>query len=158
MKQSPDNQINVFSHWQAPTQRPIIDQRPVEPMVEQTTYRREIKDNGYKSVFTNSWLVRQRNRFWIKGIRQKSPKEWTRSLLAVHFVRGHRIVTPWTLRNDCVYTSATIARHAWRVDKAPAKTHKNRNACLNGLRCKLVKTNLCPPPHPHPPPTPVPIS
>ena len=48
-------------HWQAPTQRPIINQH----LVEQTT---EIKDNGYKSVFTNSWLVRQRNRSWIKGL------------------------------------------------------------------------------------------
>ena len=52
-----------LDHWQAPTQRPIIDQHPVE----QTTYRREIKDNGYKSVFTNSWLVRQRHRSWTKG-------------------------------------------------------------------------------------------
>ena len=52
-----------LDRWQAPTQRPIIDQRPVE----QTAYRREIKDNGYKSIFTNSWLVCQRNRSWIKG-------------------------------------------------------------------------------------------
>ena len=49
---------------------PIIDQRPVE----QTAYRREIKDNGYKSVFTNSWLVRQRNRSWIKGL-GKNPQK-----------------------------------------------------------------------------------
>ena len=47
-----------LDRWQAPMQRPIIDKCPVE----QTAYRREIKDNGYKSVFTNSWLVR-----WIKG-------------------------------------------------------------------------------------------
>ena len=65
MKRSPDTQINrLFSltfrevmtsffycgrlssaqldRWLAPTQQPIIDQRPVE----QTAYRREIKDNG----------------------------------------------------------------------------------------------------------------
>ena len=47
-----------LDRWQAPKQRPIIDQR----LVEQTAYRRDIKDNGYKSVFINSWLVRQRNR------------------------------------------------------------------------------------------------
>ena len=52
MKRSPDTQINafsidiyrikllVFSLWQAPTQRPIIDQCPVE----QTAFQREIKD------------------------------------------------------------------------------------------------------------------
>ena len=55
---------------QAPTQRPIIDQHPVQ----QTAYPREIKDNGYKSVFTNSWLVRQRNRSWIKGL-GKNPQK-----------------------------------------------------------------------------------
>ena len=76
-----------------------------------------------------------------KGIRAKIHK--TRSLLAVHFVRGHRTVTPWTLRNEC-------ARHAWHVDKAPVRTHKNRNAhtdalrsaVLYGLRCELVKASL----------------
>ena len=50
--------------------RPIIDPHPVE----QTAYRRDIKDNGYKSVFTNSWLVRQRNRSWIKGL-GKNPQK-----------------------------------------------------------------------------------
>ena len=58
MKQSPDNQINAsfigissffycgrlssaqLDRWQAPKQRPIIDQHPVE----QTAFQREIKD------------------------------------------------------------------------------------------------------------------
>ena len=53
-----------LDHWHAPKQRPSIDQRPVE----QTAYLTEIKDNGYKSVFTNSWLVRQRSRSCIKGL------------------------------------------------------------------------------------------
>ena len=53
-----------LDRWQAPKQRPIIDPHPVE----QTAYRRDVKDNGYKSVFTNSWLVRQRNTLWIKGL------------------------------------------------------------------------------------------
>ena len=43
-------------------------------------------DNGYKSVFTNSWLVRQRNRSWIKGLGKNRQKEWTRSLFSVPFV------------------------------------------------------------------------
>ena len=92
MKQSLDNQMNAsfidilrikwlvfycgrlsstqLDRWQAPKQWPSIDQRPVE----QTAYRRDIPDNGYKSVFTNSWLVRQRNRSWIKGLGKNPPK------------------------------------------------------------------------------------
>ena len=86
MRRSQDNQINAFlidisrikwlvfcyghlssaqlDRWQAPKQRPGIDQCPVERMA----YLTEINDNEYKSVFTNSWLVRQRNRPWIKGL------------------------------------------------------------------------------------------
>ena len=63
-----------LDRWQALTQRPIIDQR----LSEQMAYQREIKDNGYKSVFTNSWLVhvhvRQRKRSWIKGL-VKNPQK-----------------------------------------------------------------------------------
>ena len=85
MKRCPDNQINasfidisrikwqVFFYCgrlpsaqlvplQAPKHRPIIDPYPVE----QTAFQRDIKDNGYKSVFTNLWLERQRNRSWIR--------------------------------------------------------------------------------------------
>ena len=47
-----------LDRWQAMMQQPVIDQHPVK----QTTYRRAIKDHGYKSVFLNSWLVR-----WFKG-------------------------------------------------------------------------------------------
>ena len=59
-----------LDRWQVPTQRPIIDQHPVE----QTAYRREIKDYGYKSIFTNYWPVHQRNRSWIKGL-GKNPQK-----------------------------------------------------------------------------------
>ena len=74
MKRCPDNQINALSltfqelkarffycgrlssaqllPLQAPKHRPIIGPHPVE----QTAFRRDIKDNGYKSVFTNLWL------------------------------------------------------------------------------------------------------
>ena len=134
MKWSPDTQINAFSHWHleismasffycgrvssaqldrwlssnataynrlAPGQTdgiPDLDERPC--------------DNGYKSVFTNSWLVCQGNRSWIKGLGKNLQKEWTRSLFAVPFVRGRRTVTPWTPRNDCVHTSQPQQWHA----------------------------------------------
>ena len=47
---------------QVPKHLPIIGPHPVE----QTAFRRDIKDNGYKSVFTNLWLERQQNRSWIR--------------------------------------------------------------------------------------------
>ena len=40
--------------FQAPKNRPIIGPHPVE----QTAFLRDIKDNGYKSIFTNLWLER----------------------------------------------------------------------------------------------------
>ena len=105
-------------------QRPIIDQHSVK----QTAYRRAIKDHG--SVFTNYWLVLN------KGIRQKSTKEWTCSLLAVPFVQGHWTVNPQTPRNDCMYTRQPAQWHATGdvLIRLPAKTHKNWNACLDALQ------------------------
>ena len=104
MKWCPDNQINASfidisrNKWlvfycgclssvqlvplQAPKHRPIIGPHPVE----QTAFRRDIKDNGYKSVFTNLWLVRQRNRSWIKGLGKNPQKSelihWWQCLLS----------------------------------------------------------------------------
>ena len=86
---------------QAPKHRPIIGPHPVE----QTAFQRDIKDNGYKSVFTNFLAGTSKEQVVDKGIRQKSTKEWTHSLMAVPFVRGHRSVFSWTPRNTCVYTS-----------------------------------------------------
>ena len=94
MKRSPDNQINAS----------FIDISRIKCLVfycgrvsvEQTAYRR---DNGYKSVFTNSWLVHQRNRSWIKGLCKNPQKSQLHSLTAVPFVRGHRTVSPQTPRN-----------------------------------------------------------
>ena len=109
-----------LDRWQAPKQQPIIDQPPVE----QIAYRRDIKDNGYKSVFTNLWLVHQGNRSWIKGL-GKNP------LMAVPFVRGHRTVSPWTPRNTCVYTRHPTQCHATCgvLTRLPAKLAKKQNAC-----------------------------
>ena len=39
--------------------------------------------------------------------------------------------------------SATMARHAWRVDKVPAKTYKNRNVHLDALRSAVPKKIVC---------------
>ena len=47
---------------QAPKHRPIIGPH----LVEETAFRRDMKDNGYKSIFTNLWLGRQQNRSWIR--------------------------------------------------------------------------------------------
>ena len=68
-----------------------------------------------------------------KGIRQKSTKEWTRSLLAVPFDSEKRL--------HVYKSSATMSRHVWHVNKAPAKTHKNRNARLDALR-SAVSTKI----------------
>ena len=67
---------------QAPKHRSIIGPHPVE----QTAFRRDVKDNGYKSVFTNLWLECQRNRSWIKGLGKNPQKSelihWQQCLLS----------------------------------------------------------------------------
>ena len=135
MKWSPDNQINasfidisrikwlvfLLDHWQAPKQRPISDRH----LVEQIAYRRDFKDNGNKSVFTNSWLVRQRNRSWIKGLGKNTQKSelinWRQCLLS-----GPPNRFPSDSEKHLrVYTSSrTMSRHVWRVDMAPGQTRK----------------------------------
>ena len=94
---------------------------------------REIKDNGYKSVFTNSWLVRQRNRSWIKGLGKNPQKSWQ---------LPNREPTDSEKRLRVYKSSAMMACHAWYVDKAPTKTHKNRNARLDALRSAVPKKNF----------------
>ena len=57
-----------LGHWQVLKQWPIrtdsIPERDQRP-----------RDNGYKSVFTNSWMVSQRHRSWIKGLGKNPQKE-----------------------------------------------------------------------------------
>ena len=79
-----------------------------------------------------------------KGIRQKSTKEWTHSLTAVPFVRGHRKRVPSDFeKHRRVYTSSNVCySHEWRVDTASGKTLKKRNACIYGLRSEGVKDIL----------------
>ena len=91
MKRSPDNQINAFSHWHLENKwlvfllrssflRTIRPLASSDGLLSTSTWsnRRHTgersKLHGYKSVFTNSWLVRQRNRSWIKGL-GKNPQK-----------------------------------------------------------------------------------
>ena len=106
---------------------PVRDQRP--------------RNNGYKSICTISWLVCQKKRSWIKGLGKNQQKEWNRSLFAVPSVRGHRTVTPWTPRNNCVYTRRAAQWHATCVVLIrPARhTRRIRNACLKVLRLSMGK-------------------
>ena len=62
-----------------------------------------------------------------KGIRQKSTKEWTHSLTAVPFVRGHRSVFPRTPRNTGVYTChpTFVTATSGVLTRLPEKLSKN---------------------------------
>ena len=62
-----------------------------------------------------------------KGIRQNSTKEWTHSLTAVPFVRGHRSVFPRTLRNTGVYTRhpTFVTATSGVLTRLPEKLSKN---------------------------------
>ena len=148
MKQCPDNQTNasfidisrnkwlfffiavVFlphnkNRWQAPKHRPLINPHPVEQI-----YQRDIKDNGYKSVFTNSWLVHQRNRSWINGLGKNPQKSelihWRQCLLS-------GATEPCPLRETlaCIHVIPQQCHgHVCRNVTAPSKTHKKWNAVL----------------------------
>ena len=118
-----------LDRWQVQSNGLHVDQC----LVEQTAYRTEIKrprDNGYKSVFTNPWLLRQKNRSSIKGLCKNLQKERTRSLFAVPFFLGHLTVTPWTPRNDCVYT------------RQPQLWH-GTSSVLTSLPTELAKIAMC---------------
>ena len=132
-------------------QRPIINQRPVE----QTAYRREIKDHGYKSIFTNSWLVRQRNRSWIKGL-GKIHKRVNSFIAGSAFCSGppNREPTDSEKWLRVHMLARTMARHGWRVDKALGQNTQKSECVLKrspihrstkkfhrlyGIRRELVK-------------------
>ena len=115
--------------WQAPTQRPK-NCRPPPGRTDSIPERDQRPcDNGYKSIFTISWLVCQ-------GIRQKSTKRVNSFIVRSAFCPGPLNRDPMDSEKQLhVYTSGrTMACHVWRVDKAPGHTHRNRNACLKVLR------------------------
>ena len=116
-----------LDRWQAPKQPPIIDPHPVE----QTAYRRDIKDNGYESVFTNSWLVCQRNRSWIKGLGKNPQKSelihWRQCLLSgttEQCPRHHAHVTATC--GVLTWLPAKLAKNVMRV-KTSADWRLNKN-------------------------------
>ena len=152
-----------INRWQAPTQQPIIDKRPVE----QTAYRRETNDHGYKSVFTNSWLVRQRNRSWIKELGKNPQKSelvhwwqcllsgatepWThgfRETIACIQVKCHD-GTPWmacwqgsrqnTQKSECAF------RHSNRLFPKILRVHTTSDANWLTRRCEDVKITFMTP-------------
>ena len=78
-----------------------------------------------------------------KGIRQKSTKEWTHSLTAVPFVRGHRSVFPRTPRNTGVYTRHPkfVTATSGVLTRLPAKLQQNRS-WIKGLGKNPQKSEL----------------
>ena len=167
MKQSPDTQINALFidilriKWLVFFLRPsFFHTIRLLASSDATAYNRPApgrtdgiperdqrpRDNGYKFVFTNSWLIHQRHRSWIKGLGKNPQKEWNRSWFAVPSVRGHPTVTPGIPRNDGVYTFiAMMARHTWRVYKSSGRnTQKSesvfRRSPLGGTKIICVFT------------------
>ena len=95
------------------------------------------RDNRYKFVFTNSWLVRQRHRSWIKGL-GKNPQKAVNLFIAYSaFCPGPPNRDP----RDGVYTRQPPWWHAMHgvFTNLPAKTHTNRNACIDTLRSVALK-------------------
>ena len=111
------------------------------------------RSQWYKYVFTNSWLVRQRNRSWIKGSGKNPQKSELVHCLQCLLSRTQ----PWThgLRETiaCIQVKChdgTTCLVCWQGSRQ--NKHKNRNArldalrsvvpnkiaCLYGLRCELA--------------------
>ena len=123
---------------QAPKHRPIISPRPVE----QTAFRRGIKDRLYKFVpGTSTEPVVD------KGIRQKS----IHSFHSVHSFPDGSAFCPGapkpcsgvpldSEKHRRVYTSSNVCHsHEWRVDTASGLTLKKQNACLHAVRHAVGK-------------------
>ena len=115
-----------LDRWQAPKQQPIINWHPVE----QIAYWRDIKDNGYKSVFTNSWLVRQRNRSCIKGLGKNPQKSelihWRQCLLS-------EATEPCPLGLRATLACIHVIPH-----NVTPRVKTSTNPGLYGIRCELV--------------------
>ena len=87
------------------------------PAPEQTAYWRDIKDNGYKSVFTNSWLVRQRNRSWIKGSRPNSQKSGMRVKTSDDPQLKKRNYGLYGIRRELVNPNSLDNKGSWEILK-----------------------------------------
>ena len=135
---------------QAPKHRPIISPHPVE----QTEFRRGIKDNGlyirlYKFVPGTST-----EQVVDKGIRQKSTKEWTHSLTAVLLSGGTEACSLGFRETPaCIHVIQRLSQprvacwHGFRQNSQKTECVFTRCptgrckkiACLNGLRSEGVK-------------------
>ena len=100
-----------LDRWQAPTQRPIIDQCPVV----QTSFQREIKDLVTMDIPRLYKFLAGTSKAHVldKGIRQKSTKRVNSFIACSAFCPGHPTVTPGTPRNDGVYTRQSPWWHAF---------------------------------------------
>ena len=149
MKRSPDNQINTSFidisriKWLVfllrssffRTTRPLASSEAMayyQPALSRTDSIPERDqrpcDNGYKSVFTNSWLVRQMHRSWSKGIRQKSTKRVNSFIACSAFCPGPPNKPPRTHPMACI--------HVNHNDGMP------RVACLQVFRQKHTKIGM----------------
>ena len=124
-----------LDHWQAAKQRPIIDPHPVE----QTAYRRDVKDNGYKTVFTISWLVRQRNRSWIKGLGKKTTKRVNSFIDGSAFCPGPPNCVPSDSEKHLrVYTSSrTMSQPRVACWRGSRQNSQKTESDANWLRVKM---------------------
>ena len=86
------------------------------------------RTDGVPERHQRQWIINPSLQVVDKGIRQKSTKEWTHSLTAVPFVRGHRSVFPRTPRNTGVYTRHPmfVTATSGVLTRLPAKLSKNR--------------------------------
>ena len=93
-------------------------------------YWREIKDHGYKSVFTNSWLIHRRNRSWIKGWGKNPQKS---ELVHCWQCLLSRATEPWThgLRETIVCIHVSPHNGTPRV------------MCWHGSRPKHTQIGMC---------------
>ena len=119
--------------WQARSNGLHVDQRTIEKTVSRTYIKRP-RYNGYESVFTNLWLLRQKNRCSIKGSGKYQQREWTHSLFAVPIVRSHLPVFALTPRRECVYTRHPQQQRAMR---GVLTSHPTKLAKI-GMRVKTL--------------------
>ena len=92
-----------------------------------------------------------------KGIRQKSTKDWTHSLTAVPFVRGHRSVFPGLRETPaCIHVIQRLSQprvacwHGFRQNSQKTECvftrcptgGRKKIACIYGLRSEGVNTDV----------------
>ena len=152
MKRSLDTQINAFSHWHLEismasfllwscffsTIKPLASSdatayyRPAPGRTDGIPDRDERPHvNGYKSVFTNSWLVTSKEQVLDKGIRQKSTKRVNTFVVCSAFCPGPRPPNCDPMDSEkrlrAYKSAAAMARHTcWQV----SRPHAQKSECV----------------------------